>query len=296
MAVRGTIDLSQVQVLVDGLDHPEGVNIDADGTLWAGGEAGQIYRVDPATRTFQEVGSTDGFLLGVTADGGRHVYACDIKRQAVMRLVIETGVVETVATHVEGCQLVNPNYAVFDQTGRLYVTESGHWLENDGFIFSIEPDGTTRIVDERPRNFPNGLALDDERSELYIIESTLPGITKLKLGSGEFETVVELPGTVPDGLALDAERALYVGCYRPDTILRVKDGEVDVLLDDPQGTAISAPANLAFGGPDRQTLYIASLGRWHLGMVHLDTPGLPLCFPAQAKMGGFRTEQRAGSE
>ena len=29
----------------DGLDHPEGVTAGPDGTLYAGGEAGQIYRV-----------------------------------------------------------------------------------------------------------------------------------------------------------------------------------------------------------------------------------------------------------
>ena len=29
----------------DGLDHPEGVTVGPDGTVYAGGEAGQIYRV-----------------------------------------------------------------------------------------------------------------------------------------------------------------------------------------------------------------------------------------------------------
>ena len=35
----------QMRVLVDGLDHPEGVAWDPrSGALWAGGEDGQLYR------------------------------------------------------------------------------------------------------------------------------------------------------------------------------------------------------------------------------------------------------------
>jgi sugar lactone lactonase YvrE len=167
------------------------VTVDADGTIWAGGEAGQFYRVDPASGSFLEAASSGGFLLGVTADGGRYVYGCDIKLRGLVRLTVETGSVETVITSVEGRALVNPNYAAFDRAGRLYVTDSGHWLQNDGFLFVMEPDGTVRVLDERPCHFPNGLALDDEQGELYIAESTLPGVTKLVLADSGLETVAE---------------------------------------------------------------------------------------------------------
>ena len=280
MRESGTLALSQVQTVVDGLDHPECVAVDADGTIWAGGEAGQMYRIEAPSGAVHEVGTTGGFLLGVTPDGGRYLYVCDIKQQALLRLVIETGAIETVVTNVAGRPLTNPNFAVFDREGRLYVTDSGHFHADDGFIFAVEPDGTTRIVDERARHFPNGLALDVERGDLYIAESTLPGVTRLSLESGGYETVAELPGTVPDGLALDEERTIYCGCYRPDTVLRISGGTVDVLLADPEGTVIAAPTNLAFGGSDRRNLYIASLGRWHVGMVRMDVPGLPPCYPA----------------
>lgn len=281
MGERKVLDLSQVEVLVDGLDHPECVTVDADGKVWAGGELGQFYRIDPNSGAFHEVGSSGGFLLGVTCDGGRYVYGCDIKERAIMQLVAESGEVDMLTKSVEGRSLVNPNYAVFDRAGRMYVSDSGHWQKDDGFIFVIETNGSTRIFDERPCRFPNGLALDDELGELYIAESTFPGITKIGLADGSFETVAELPGTVPDGLALDISRAVFVGCYRPDTILRIQDGTIEDLVSDPQGTVIAAPTNLAFGGPDYRTLYIASLGRWHIGMVRLDVPGLPLCYPGR---------------
>ena len=44
----------RARVLVDGLDHPEGVAYDpAAGVIWAGGEAGQLYRVHDDS--FEEV-------------------------------------------------------------------------------------------------------------------------------------------------------------------------------------------------------------------------------------------------
>ncbi|MDP6358899.1 MAG: hypothetical protein QF473_27520 [Planctomycetota bacterium] len=36
-----------VTVIGDGLDHPESLCIDPEGVIYAGGEAGQIYRISP---------------------------------------------------------------------------------------------------------------------------------------------------------------------------------------------------------------------------------------------------------
>ena len=58
------------EVLVDGLDHPEGVAWDpATGVLWAGGEDGQLYRVDIEARTWEEAPRAPGFVLGLAVDG-----------------------------------------------------------------------------------------------------------------------------------------------------------------------------------------------------------------------------------
>lgn len=274
------VGLDRVRIVVEGLDHPECVNVDADGTVWAGGEAGQLYRLDVENGTFEEICSTGGFLLGVTPDGGRSVYVCDIKRLALLRVHVDSGTVETVVEAIDGRRLMNPNYAVFDRDGRLYVSDSGHWRQDDGYIFCVEPDGSARVIDEQASRFPNGLALDPDNGDLYIAESTLPGVTRLNLRTGSYETVVELPGTVPDGLALDRDRTIYLGCYRPDTILKITQNNAEVFAHDPQGTLIAAPANVAFGGPENRTLYIASLARWHIGAIEMDVPGLPLCHPA----------------
>ena len=59
---RYTID--DIEIFADGLDHPECVAVGPDGSIWAGGEAGQIYRIG-ADRVPTVVGNTGGFTLGI---------------------------------------------------------------------------------------------------------------------------------------------------------------------------------------------------------------------------------------
>ena len=41
------LTMEDVRTLATGLDHPEGIALGQDSLLYAGGEAGQVYRVDP---------------------------------------------------------------------------------------------------------------------------------------------------------------------------------------------------------------------------------------------------------
>jgi hypothetical protein len=59
--------------LAGGLDHPEGIAWDPAGALYAGGEAGQIYRVG-LDGSVEEIASTGGFMYGLAVDGASRVY------------------------------------------------------------------------------------------------------------------------------------------------------------------------------------------------------------------------------
>ena len=71
------------------LDHVEGVAETPDGALWAGGEAGQLYRfeADASGRwTWQQVADTAaGMLLGLASDRAGRLYICAPERHAVLR-------------------------------------------------------------------------------------------------------------------------------------------------------------------------------------------------------------------
>ena len=56
--------LEQVKRVGSKLDHSEGIAISADGTIYAGGEAGQVYRISADGQTTTEIARTGGFTLG----------------------------------------------------------------------------------------------------------------------------------------------------------------------------------------------------------------------------------------
>ncbi len=272
-----------ISMLVEGLDHPEGVAYGADGFAYAGGEAGEIYRIDVDRAAVTMIGSTGGFVLGVALDADHTVYACDTVRKAVVR-VTQHGEVSVLSTGSVERPMAIPNYAVFDRTGNLYVSDSGKWPEGGGCVYRVDPEGETIVWTTGCSLFTNGLALSPDQQYLYVVESVLPGVTRVEINkdgtAGPAELVASMPGMVPDGVAFDREGRLYVGCYRPDRIYRIDPGKEPVIVaDDFQGTALSAPTNLAFIGPMLDRLLIASLGRWHLSVMSVDVAGQPLNYP-----------------
>src|ERR671931_278439 len=92
------------------LDHPEGLAVHRDGSIWCGGERGQIYRLSPDGTHLEEVGSTGGFCLGMAFDGRDNLFICDLKHAAVMRFDARSGEVERFADGAAGHPLRIPNY------------------------------------------------------------------------------------------------------------------------------------------------------------------------------------------
>jgi gluconolactonase len=283
-------DLSDLEPIAEGLDHPEGVTVTPEGVLYAGGEAGQIYRVDIENGKFEEVANTGGFMLGLCADADGLLYCCDVGRREVVRVNPETGAVEVYSNGTPKRRMVNPNWPVFDSDGNLYVTDSGTWKGNDGCVMRIDAEGSTEIWTAESSNFPNGAALAGDGGSLLVLESCTPALVRFAIqddGSpGPREEVARLAGTVPDGVALDTDGNAYVCCYRPDRILLVSPaGRVETLADDPEGTVLSAPTNGVWVGDDRKSLITGNLGRWHLTKLRPGGTGVPLRYP---KVGGGR--------
>lgn len=281
--MSSAIGLEAFTTYADGLDHPEGVSVGPDGTVWAGGEAGQVYRVS-GEGTVQEVFCTGGFLLGLALDAAGIVYACDVGRREVLRVDPAAGTATSYSSGAVGFPFRNPNFPVFDGAGNLYVTDSGGWKADDGDIKVVRPGGETQVWSSELPYFPNGCCLSADAGSLLVVESIRPGVSRIPIRedgtAGTPERVCDLPGTVPDGIAVDEAGGLYVACYRPDRIYYVDPtGRVEVFAEDPQGTVLAAPTNAVFTGADRRTLVVGSLGRWHLAAAQVDVPGAPLLFP-----------------
>ncbi|MBM3932908.1 MAG: SMP-30/gluconolactonase/LRE family protein [SAR202 cluster bacterium] len=278
----------QISVLVEGLDHPEGIAWGPDGYAYAGGEAGQIYRIDIEKRTVSQLASTGGFILGLAFDGDGNLYACDLGKRCVQR-VSPDGTVSVYSTGTRERPMFAPNYPGFDREGNLYVCDSGHWKADDGLIYRIRPGGATEVWSTAATTFPNGLCLGPGGDYLYVAMSVdPPRVIRLRINrdgsAGAPETVREFPGTVPDGLAFDVDGNLYMSCYRPDRIYRLTPGgKLDIVAEDWEGTLIACPTNIAFCGPKLDILLGANLGRWHITRYDLGVKGLPLNYPKIAR-------------
>jgi sugar lactone lactonase YvrE len=265
-----------IEVLVDGLDHPEGVCWDPhEGVVWAGGEAGQLYRVDVEARHAEEVARARGFVLGVAADGAGRIVACCGDDGSLC--VLEDGAVRVLR---DGFRF--PNFPAFGPDGTLYLSDSGSWAANDGHVFRLSTDGQLEPVSAALPHFPNGCAVSADGRWLWVVESYEPTVNRIDLQTGTVQQVTRLEGTVPDGVALTADGGLLVSCYRPDRIVHLDaDGRAETVAEDPQGTLLSAPTNVAFIGPELDRLVSANLGRWHLTLLDVGVRGVPLHYPTR---------------
>ena len=275
------------RVLVDALDHPEGVCWDPDaGCLYAGGEAGQLYRVDLDAGTAEVVARAPGQVLGVTVDGAGRVLACASRDGSlcVWNPAAGDGAARSLLRAVEGDPLVQPNFCAFGPDGTLYLSDSGTWSRADGRLIALAADGTARVLSRAAPHFTNGLAVSPDGRTLWCVESFEPVLTAFDLTSAapHPEVVRRFDGTVLDGLAPTADGGLLVTCYRPDRIYHLDaEGTATVVAQDPQGTLLGAPTNVAFAGPRLDVAVVANLGRWHLTALDLGLRGAPLHRPAR---------------
>lgn len=274
--------LSKATIFADGLDHPECVAVHPDGSVWAGGEAGQIYRISADGKSMEEVANTGGFILGLAfSPGATWLAICDLGKKCVWKLDLQTFRLEIFADGADGHRFNIPNYAVFDKQGNMYVSESGAFREVTGKLLKFSPGGKGEIWHDGPFNFANGMALEPAERHLYIAASFLPGVERVAVlpdgSAGERSLFCTLPESVPDGLAFDAEGNLYVSCYAPNKIYKVAPGgETTVFVDDWEAHTLSNPTNIAFGGPNLDQLFAANLGRWHITKIDAGVRGLPL--------------------
>lgn len=280
--------IDRARVFYDGLDaepmldHPEGLAVHRDGSVWCGGEMGQVYRVEPDGSSMEQIASTGGFCGGMAFDAEDDLFVCSNgKNHAVMKLDTKSGSVERFADGAAGRRIRIANYPVFDAEGRLYVSDSNAFKEPGPGIFRFDPDGAGELWYDDPINFANGLALSPDGHHLYVVETFSSAVFRLPIredgSAGAREEVASLPGVLPDGLGFDAAGNLYIACYEPSQLVRVSPGlpggKVEVFIRDPEAHLFCHPTNLAFRD---DTILTTNLGRWHITAVDAPEAGLPL--------------------
>lgn len=269
------LNIEGFEVFADGLDHPEGLAFDCDHNLWAGGELGQLYRID-SKGVVQEVASLGGFCLGLTFSRKQNLWVCN-SRLGALQEVDRTGRLLKVIDHVGDTKLETPNFSVFDSEGNLFFSDSGTWRKENGCIYRVRTSGKVEYF-SGPYAFPNGLALSADEKFLYVAQSLKDNVLRIPIlpdgQAGAPEVFASGLSRVPDGLAFDSEGNLYVTCYATHNLYRVSPaGQIALLAYDPMGTMLAAPTNVAFGPSEGGELYVANLGRWHISRARINARG-----------------------
>jgi gluconolactonase len=180
--------------------------------------------------------------------------------------------VTTLADNFQGKPFNSLNDMALDKRGGVYFTDTQG-------IYYLPPGGTvSRIIDEVPR--PNGLVLSPDEKTLYVHNKD--GVYMLAFDVAANGTIsnrrnfaryksVRIPGhkdpswdedNGADGMAVDSDGRVYAATNSGVEVFSPR-GELLGVLPVQWGAEndnIRKPQNLAFGGPDRKTLYIVGAG------------------------------------
>jgi gluconolactonase len=259
---------SQVRIYAEGLDHPEGLAVDAEGQVWCGGENGQVYRISVDQKKVETVAQVGGFCLGFAFSPEGELFLCNHKIPAILRLNPLTLQWKVFSDEVAGQKVRVPNHLVFDRLGNMYVSDSGEWGKSTGLIYRFDSRGAG-VVWYQNLAYANGVALDPEQENLYVVQTCADNVLKIPIASNgqakAGKVYVDGLAYAPDGLVFDSKNRLYVCCYGNSRIYQVSpSGRKRILIEDRQGILLNRPTNMIYRKEPREELLISNLGGYHL--------------------------------
>ena len=234
--------------------------------------ASRIIRYTPATNSFSVFREPSGQANGNALDPQGRLVTCEHENRRISRTELD-GTVRALATHYEGKRLNSPNDIVCQSDGSVYFSDPPYGVKPElreldfQGVFRVSPDGETLTLVAHDFVKPNGLAFSPDEKILYIADTELGHIRAFDVNPDGSITNSRVFCYVerPDGFRVDVEGTLYISAMKSvEAFDRTgkKFGEI---------TLPERPANVAFGDPDRQTLYICA--RTGLYRARVNVPG-----------------------
>ena len=189
--------------------------------------------------------------------------------QTRIAVIYPRGQEKVLSANFEGKGFGRPNDLVVDRTGGVYFTDPGPseaqiksgYLQVQPAVYYVEPGGRTiKIADGIEA--PNGIQLSPDEKILYVGDQDGEYVIAFDVrpdgtvhNRRNFARIEHGTQSGADGLAMDSEGRLYLSA-------RLKDG---VQVFSPTGQLLGTipsrgPGHIAFGGPDKRTLYLTGGG------------------------------------
>jgi sugar lactone lactonase YvrE len=246
--------LAGLRMIALGDDHgPEHVMLGPDGKLYVAVASGRILRMAPDGSGLEVFASTGGRVLGfdfdaqgrlIAADAFRGLLAIGADRQPV---VLADQVGGDPIRYADGVVVARDGMVFFtDASTRFGAKASGGTFEASvldileqaasGRVLAYDPATRATRVVARGLAFPNGIALSQDGSQLFVAETgkyrvwKLPvGASNLDVGAGSSDAKLlfdNLPG-YPDNLMRGLDGKLWMGLVKP------RNPTIDKLADKP---------------------------------------------------------------
>ena len=242
----------------------------------------RIMRFDEATGAWGVFRGPSNFSNGLARDRQGRLLACEHLGRRVTRTEYD-GRITVLAESYNGKRLNSPNDIVVQGNGAIWFTDppfgiGGHW-EGDKATPEL-PHGLYRIdpVSGRLQSMAddlqgtNGLAFSPDEKTLYVVEGRAQPWRKIwaydvgadgRLSNKRLAVDANGPGAI-DGIKVDVDGNLWCG-FGSNGSPQAKAEELDgVMVFNPAGKAIGhirlpeRCANLCFGGPKKNRLFMAS--------------------------------------
>ncbi|OBI56746.1 SMP-30/gluconolactonase/LRE family protein [Mycobacterium sp. E787] len=296
-----------------GVDRPEHVLVASDGRVFASDKASAVAEIIDEN-TVRRMGHADGEPNGIAIDRNGHFLIANWGLGVLQDLDPQTGAIEVILSgHLDGRPLRWLNFVLVDSVGALWCsvsTMADDLLDTiargtaDGFLFRVAPDRRSAHVVADDVNFPNCMALDRNEDYLYVVRTVAADVVRFPI-RGETLGPAErfgppLGGRRPDefgpdqarlmadpetsrrwgmadGCAFDAEGNLWVTLVLANRIVAISpDGRATTVIEDPDGTLLSGPTSIAWGGHHMRDIYIGSIATPYVLKGRSSVPGLPL--------------------
>ena len=273
------------------LSGPTGVALDAAGNLYIAELGSRIRKVSNGTITTVAGNGVNGFSgdggpatnaslnvpNGPAVDAAGNIYIADSNNQRIRK--VSGGTITTVAGNGTGgfsgdggpatsATLYDPNFAVLDEAGNLYIADYYNQRirkVSSGTITTVAGNGTAGFSgDGGPATsaalyYPSGIA-PDPAGNLYIADLYNHRIRKVSDGtittiagtgtasfSGDGGPAISAALSYPDGVALDSAGNLYISDSGNNRIRKVSGGTITTVAGN--GTSGSSgdggPATIA---------------------------------------------------
>jgi gluconolactonase len=257
----------------------EGPVFDGAGNLYVSDiPFGRIFRIDPRGE-WEQVAEWNGEPNGLKFLNDRELVVTDY-RNGLMACDITTGTVRPYLDRRNSERFKGVNDLVFDSAGNLYFTDQGQTGLHDptGRLYRLRPSGQLDLLLANVPS-PNGVALSPDERVLYLAVTRGNQVWRVPLlPDGSVSKVsacfTSYGPSGPDGLAVDEAGRLIVA--NPGLgvawVLNHR-AEPEIVLRSAAGASLT---NLAFGGPERKTLYCTESVSGSVLVATLEHAGLPL--------------------